>query len=139
MANQLKMAEVQAILALARLGRSGRQIARELGVDRGAVGRYLRLWAQGDSKPASAPTGSGVPTDSKSASAPTGSTPSPDDAEDVGIGSGSARSEGASLGLISSAAGSAAGAWREVIVHKLDAGLTAQRIYQDLCADHGYA
>jgi transposase len=139
MANQLKMAEVQAILALARLGRSGRQIARELGVDRGAVGRYLRLWAQGDSKPASAPTGSGVPTDSKSASAPTGSTPSPDDAEDVGIGSGSARSEGASLGLISSAAGSAAGAWREVIVQKLDAGLTAQRIYQDLCADHGYA
>jgi transposase len=26
-----------------------------------------------------------------------------------------------------------------VIVQKLDAGLTARRIYQDLCADHGYA
>ena len=28
--------------------------------------------------------------------------------------------------------------WREVIVQKLETGLTAQRIYQDLCSDHGY-
>src|SRR5205814_4686471 len=33
---------------------------------------------------------------------------------------------------------SAAGPWREVIVQKLEAGLTARRIYQDLCSDHGY-
>jgi hypothetical protein len=30
-------------------------------------------------------------------------------------------------------------AWRQVIVSKLEAGLTAQRIYQDLVNDHGFA
>jgi transposase len=127
MANQLKMAEVQAILALARRGWSGRQIARELGVHRDTVGRHLRLLTQGDSKPASAPIGCEVPTDSKPASAPTGSALSTDD------------SQGAPLGFVSVAGSSAAGAWREVIVQKLESGLTAQRIYQDLCTDHDYA
>ncbi len=47
MANQLKMAEVQAILALARNGWSNRHIARQLGVHRETVGRHLRLAAQG--------------------------------------------------------------------------------------------
>jgi transposase len=93
MANQLKMAEAQAILALAQSGCSNRQIARQLGIHRETVGRHLRLSDAGDSKPASAPLGS------VSAAAP----------------------------------------WREVIVQKLEAGLSAQRIYQDLCGDHGYA
>src|SRR5277367_919022 len=94
MANQLKMAEVQAILALARSGWSNRSIARHLDVHRETVGRHIRLAAEGsDSKPASAPLGSI-------------STASP---------------------------------WREVIVQKLEAGLTAQRIYQDISSDHGYA
>ena len=100
MANQLKMAEVQAILALARTGWSNRHIARQLGVDRETVGRHLRLSSQGDSKPASAPPGS----------------------------------TGAPLGSVS-----AASPWREVILQRLEAGLTARRIYQDLCCDHGYA
>jgi len=99
MANQLKMAEVQAILALARSGWSNRHIARQLGVDRDTVGRHLRLSLQGDSKPASAPTGS----------------------------------TGAPLGSVS-----AASPWRELILQKLEAGLTARRIYQDLCCDRGY-
>ena len=58
MANQLKMAEVQAILALARGGWSLRHIARQLGVHRETVGRHLRLASSDDSKPASAPLGS---------------------------------------------------------------------------------
>jgi hypothetical protein len=48
----------------------------------------------------------------------------------------------APIGSTALAAGgfvSAAGPSREVILQKLDAGLTAQRIYQDLCSDHGYA
>jgi len=114
MANQLKMAEVQAILALARSGWSNRHIARQLGVHRETVGRHLRLSSPDDSKPASAPIGS--------EGAPIGSTPAP-------IGSG-----GIAISLAS-----AAGPWREVILQKLDGGLTAQRIYQDLCSDHGYA
>jgi transposase len=99
MANQLKMAEVQAILALARGGWSHRHIARQLGVHRETVGRHLRLSAQDD--------GGGEAYRSKPASAPIGSV-------------------------------STAGPWREVILQKLDAGLTAQRIYQDLHGDHGY-
>jgi len=114
MANQLKMAEVQAILALAQGGWSHRHIARQLGVHRETVGRHLRLSRAGEA--------SRSQDNSKPASAPTGC-----------VGSAS-RSEGAPLGSVS-----AAGPWREVILQKLDAGLTAQRIYQDLCTDHGYA
>src|SRR5262249_17335469 len=33
---------------------------------------------------------------------------------------------------------SAAAPWRETIITKLDQGLRAQRIYQDLVSDHGY-
>jgi hypothetical protein len=58
MANQLKMAEVQAILALTRSGWSDRHIARQLGVHRETVGRHRRLSSQDSAKPASAPTGS---------------------------------------------------------------------------------
>src|SRR5271154_664116 len=113
MANQLKMAEVQAILALARSGWSNRNIARQLGVHRETVGRHIRLSGADpsttgpDSKPASAPLGS--------EGAPTGSSRAP-------------------IGSVSTAS-----PWREVIVQKLEAGLTAQRIYQDISSDHGYA
>src|SRR4051794_35939025 len=50
MANQLKMATVQFILELHAQGWSGRRIARELGVDRETVSRYVA-----QSKPANAP------------------------------------------------------------------------------------
>ncbi len=122
MANQLKMAEVQAILALARGGWSNRHIARQLGVHRETVGRHLRLSVPQDrggeayrSKPASAPIGS--------EGAPIGSTV---EAKPAAV-------------LATGGFASAAGPWREVILQKLEMGLTAQRIYQDLCTDHGYA
>jgi IS30 family transposase len=50
MANQLKMAMSQALLALHARGWSQRRIARELGIDRGTVARYLQLAEQ--AKPA---------------------------------------------------------------------------------------
>jgi len=117
MANQLKMAEVQAILALARSGWSNRNIARQLGVHRETVGRHIRLsgTTESDSKPASAPLGSTALAAGGSEGAPTGLS-------------------GAPIGSVSIAS-----PWREVIVQKLEAGLTAQRIYQDLFSDHGYA
>ena len=108
MTNQLKMAGVQAILALARGGWSNRQIARQLGVHRETVGRHLRLATAGDPTPARVPTGS--------------------------EGGEPAGPIGPKSGLVSSA-----GTWREVIVRKLDAGLTAQRIDQELCGEQGYA
>ncbi len=41
MANQLKMAMVNSILTLKRLGWSQRRIAEELGIDRGTVAHYV--------------------------------------------------------------------------------------------------
>lgn len=116
-ANQLKMAEVQAILALARGGWSGRRIAKHLGLDRQTVARHVRLAGSGgDSKPASAPIGS----------AAVESTPIPIAVVGAPTGSGTADSV------------SAAGPWRQVIEQKLEAGFTAQRIFQDLRDEHGY-
>jgi transposase len=57
MANRLKMAEIQAIQTLRMRGWSRRRIARELGIDRETVGRYVD-WVE--SKPANPPPGSEV-------------------------------------------------------------------------------
>jgi len=58
MANQLKMATVDAIVSLGQLGWSQRRIARELGIDRETVARYVQS-GRADSKPATnAPSGS---------------------------------------------------------------------------------
>jgi transposase len=54
MANQLKMAVVQAILTLKRLGWSQRRIPQELGIDRETVARYVHS-PSADSKPATNP------------------------------------------------------------------------------------
>jgi len=48
MANQLKMAMVQAIIALLEQGWSQRRIARELGIHRETVTRYDRLRRETD-------------------------------------------------------------------------------------------
>jgi hypothetical protein len=72
MPNLLKMAKVQSILSLHAQGRSQREIARLLGVDRGTVRKYLLVGLAG-SKPANAPSGS-------SPSKPTAPGPPPEPA-----------------------------------------------------------
>jgi transposase len=57
MANQLKMAQVQAIIELHRRGWSQRRIAQELGIDRETVARYVRPCSAGESNPAKVPAG----------------------------------------------------------------------------------
>ncbi len=69
MANRLKMAEIHAILTLRTRGWSYRRIARELGVHRETVARYVAL-ARAPAKPAIAPLGAEPP---EPAIAPTGS------------------------------------------------------------------
>src|SRR4051812_12903662 len=93
--NQLIVSLQHSILTLAAKGWSARKIARELGIDRETVGRYLRA----------------VPTDSKPAILPAGST----------------------AGRTSQCV-----PWAAVIEQGLLAGLSAQRIYQDLVAGHAF-
>jgi len=106
MANQLKMATIQGILSLRARRWSFRRIARELGVHRETVARYVR---QSESKPAKAPLGS---DEAPSTGQPPADPPPP--------------------------GRSACESWREAILAKLAAGLSAQRIHQDLMAEHGF-
>jgi transposase len=134
MANLLKMAISETIRALHRRGWSQRRIAVELGVNRETVARHLRL-LEPPSKPANAPTGSDPVGDaSKPAIAPLGSedesgTPVPADAPAGPGASAQPRGTGRLSGCEP---------WRALITAKADQGLSAQRIYQDLVAEHGY-
>ena len=108
---QLKVNQQQSIMALHEQGWSGRRIARELGLDRGTVGKYLA----GNSKPATNPqTGSGEAGPPKPASNPqTGSAGVPGPA-------------------------SLCDPWREQIEAALERGLSIQRIYQDLVIERQF-
>lgn len=108
MANRLKVAKVSSIQELHAQGWSQRRIARELGVSRGAVARQLQAAA----KEAKAPTGSG---DSRRES--NRATPRP-----------KAPTGSRSLCV----------PFRDLILGKLEVGLSAQRIFQDLVTDHGF-
>ena len=120
MANRLKMARIQSILSLHAQGWSRRRIARELGIDRETVSRYLQLDQQspaafeldgGISKPANAPISRpGSPALVKSSITPIEPT-SPGRHSDCEL-------------------------WREVILAKRDLGLSARRVYQDLVSEH---
>lgn len=114
MANQLKMAMVNAILTLKQRGWSGRRIARELGIDRETVARYVNL-PGADSKPATnAPTGS---EGSKPANAPIGFV----DQDSPKSGPESQCEP-----------------YRKVVEDKVKEGLSHQRIWQDLIDAYGF-
>ncbi|MGE5191564.1 MAG: IS21 family transposase [Deltaproteobacteria bacterium] len=111
---------IQAILQLHASGLSRRAIARRLGVHRDTVARLLRQ-SQSEPKPASAPSGSDVgmriatdtpppPEPAILRPAPPGHTGQP----------------------------SACEPFRDLILAKLEQELSAQRIFQDLSADHNY-
>jgi transposase len=120
------MAVVETILSLQRRGWSQRRIAQELGINRETVARHLAE-AQNESKPASAPIGSdGSESESKPASAPIGS----DGSSEHEVPGRPADS--------TSQQPSACEPWRALITSKLEQGLTAQRIFQDLTSEHGY-
>jgi len=116
MANQLGMAKTHSILTLHQQGWSHRRIAQTLGIHRHTVGRYI-FQARADSKSTTnLPAGSAAK-----------STTNPP--------AGSGQQHSASL----SGPTSACEPYREVILTKLELGLTAQRIYQDLTTEHGFA
>lgn len=134
MANLLKMAIRETIRTLRRQGLSQRRIAEELGINREAVARYLRL-APPDPKPAMAPLGSQQADDApKPAMAPLGPAEL-DDASDPAV----APTASGTLPPRGSGRVSGCEPWRERITAKAAQGLPAQRIYQDLVTDHGYS
>jgi transposase len=164
MANHLKMALVESILTLHQRGWSQRRIARELGVDRQTVARQLRqagvlanaanaplgsAAAELDSKPANAPLGSegfaaGAAAAAKPANAPLGSegqNPSgaalraATDTEANHVGAEAVLNPSSRRGL---GRRSDCEAWHTLILAKLEQGLSAQRIYQDLVSDHAF-
>ena len=118
MPNRLAMSKIQSILALRQQGWSLTRIAFELGVHRQTVARYVREHSEsteappgpGGSKSTEAPPGS---ADSKSTKAPRTSS-----------SDGRGRSDCEPL--------------REAIEKKLDLGLHAKRIHQDLVQEHGF-
>jgi transposase len=120
MANQLKMADIDTILTLHRRDWSIRRIASVLGIHRDTVARHLRQANQ-----AGAPTGS---PEGQLGQAPTGSAEAPPPAgSDPGVAPQSNLQP------------SQCEPFRTIILAKLEQGLSAQRIYQDLIADHDFA
>jgi transposase len=120
MANQLKMAMVKAIITLKDRGWSMRRIARELGIHRETVTRYIERERLNPKPTTQAPLGSEV--GSKPATeAPLGSETGADPPDTQALGTRSKCEP-----------------YRAIIENKLQINLTAQRIYQDLVAEHGY-
>ena len=146
MSNRLKMANVQAVLQLHARRWSFRRIAKELHIDRGTVSRYVRL---AEAKPATeAPTGSAAPRSdnarlvsagdplllgSKPATAPTGCEGQISDPA-----SGLPPAAAFCSGQPRPACRSACEPYRELILAKLDQGLSAMRIFQDLAAEQNF-
>ena len=140
MANLLKVVMVETILSLHARRWSVRRIARELGIDRETVARHIRL-ASTDSKPANAPLGSDEGAgDPKPANAPIGSGVA-DGTGQAAVGDPSPAWDRPTVDVeAASTAGrsSECAPWRDAIRSMLALGLSAQRIYQDLVADHGF-
>jgi transposase len=133
MANLLKMAVIDTILTLHAQGKSQREIADLLGIHRETVARYLRQATQ-QAKPAIAPIGADPDAEApKPAIAPIGADP---DAEAPKPANALI---GADPGGIARGAGrpSDSEPWRDIILAKLELGLSAQRIFQDLSGEHG--
>jgi transposase len=111
--HQLKVTQQQTIIALHQQGWSKRRIARELGVDRSAVRRYL---AAAEAK---------SPTDPRTGSdAPTSKPPTPRTGSETLNGAGPE---------------SLCEPWRAVIEAARATGLSIERIHQDLVVEHQFA
>ncbi|HEV3078839.1 MAG TPA: IS21 family transposase [Gemmataceae bacterium] len=161
MANQLKMAHIDSIRALRQRNWSIRRIAKELGLHRDTVARHVQLLGH-PPKPARAPLGSDdaltIGSESKQATPEGGAQPAKQATQE----GGASRAKQATLAEApfgsdgpsacpppepppepppnrsAQQQASLCEPWRQVIVDNLNAGLTAQRIYQDLVNAHGF-
>jgi transposase len=146
MANQLKMATIDTILTLHQQRWSVRRIAKTLGIHRDTVARHLRqakqagaltwsdegklgqaLTGSDEGKLGQALTGSAEPIPAAVVDDSAGTEPT----EDFRETAGSSTVEPARQPSLCEP-------FRAIIQAKLDQGLTAQRIYQDLVVEHGF-
>jgi len=134
-ANRLKMAMTTSILTLHKRGWSQRKIARELGISRTTVRRYVAGNGLDPNCTTNPPPGSQVQSNC-TANPPPGSR-----------GSETANQESADSGFNALRPPATAGCgpasqcepFGEFIMSKLAQGLTGQRIYQDLTGEKGFA
>lgn len=143
-ARQLAMDKVQAIKDLHQAGYSERKIAEQLHISRKAVRHHLgRNGSKGTrALTGEALTGSGAPMDTKAL------TGSEDDS--AGVPSVAVRAlesdqaaetvapQASPRALSQPESASHCAPFHELILLKLEQGLTAQRVYQDLCDEHGF-
>jgi transposase len=132
--NELKLSLQQTILALNKNHWSSRAIARELGIDRETVAKYLRLARQPAGDAAVQPA---LPNPAILTSGNDGAKPA------ISIPGSAVREAAQPVALIAPplpAAGrkSLCEEWRFQIQLAVDGNLSAQRIYQDLVADHQF-
>jgi len=113
------MAEINAILTLHKTGHSNRKIAELLGVHRETVARHVARWLT-ENRP-NAPTGPDEPASQNRPNAPPGS-----------------EEETTPEKAVASGPASACEPYREIVLAKLDAGLSAKRIHQDLSSDESF-
>jgi len=141
MSNRLSMAQTLAIQALAATGKSNRAISRALGIDRGTVARTL---SQIQNQPPvwEAPTGSGeAPAGFQDSDqvAQTGSAQvAASDAETCSASATDNSSSSIDGDETATGSRSECEPYRDEIFRKLEQGLTAQRIWQDLIDEFGF-
>ncbi|MCL4790409.1 MAG: hypothetical protein KJ070_27105 [Verrucomicrobia bacterium] len=122
--NQLNVSLQHSITTLAAHGWSHRRIARELAIHRETVGRHLRLVG---SKPANVLSGSAGDPAAKPAIPLAGSESLLASKPAIPL-----------PGSLAAGRPNLCGPLREVIVPAVQAGLSAQRIYQDLIGTHAF-
>jgi len=130
-ANYLKTPQRQQVLALLELGWTYRRIEAETSVRRETISRYDRQRRSNAAKvfPGSEP--GGVP--------PQGVDPPPEGSNPAKAFAGSGSKPAKVFPGSGLPARSSAAPYHEAIIEKRDAGLSAQRIWQDLVEEYGYA
>ncbi len=126
MANRLKMAKIHSIQTLRAQGWSQRRIARVLGIDRQTVARYVQA-AAAPPRPCTPPLGEGQPDSSLDVQ----------NQPNLPIGSDTQNPPNPPLG--STGPPSRCEPFRDSIQAALERGLSAQRIWQDLRCEQGFA
>jgi len=135
MANRLKVHEQEAIKHLTRLGWGIRRIARDLGISRNTVRNYLRTFQSSDGAPAAEEVLESVAP----SSAPSGSSPAQTDPLSTS-GSITIQSQTDPLSTAGNTGRRSLCAEHAALIRgKVELGLSAQRIYQDLRVEISFA